>query len=124
MSKGLSVAGDQQTPGITLSVAETGNNAILVCVCTDTMAGLSAVADWLKAKPIYFIASMTFNPVNLPSTIAMANPVQAVAITVIAEIRPVSDDLKGIIEKVNDLGSNVDNVYDAVNRLRPDFRGE
>ena len=96
MSKGLSVAVPDQQPGITLSVAETGNNAILICVCTDTMAGLSAVADWLKDRPKYFIASMTFNPVNLPSSIATPQPLQAVAITVIAEIRPVSGDLKGI----------------------------
>lgn len=90
MSKGLSVAGAEQTPGITLSVAETGNNAIIVCVCQDTLAGLGAVAEWLQKQPKYFIASMTFSPVNLPSSIATPQPLQAVAITVIAEIRPVS----------------------------------
>ena len=107
MSKGLSVAVPDQQPGITLSVAETGNNAILICVCTDTMAGLSAVADWLKDRPKYFIASMTFNPVNLPSSIATPQPLQAMAITVIAEIRPVSDDLRGINDSIDRIADNI-----------------
>jgi hypothetical protein len=114
MSKGLSIAGAESIPGITLSVADTGNNLVLVCVCLDSMAGLSAIAEHLKTKPGFFISSMAFNAVNVPSSIATPQPVQATMITVICEIRPVYDGLRGIAEGIADLRSSVDEVRDSV----------
>lgn len=114
MSKGLSVAGAESAPGVTLSIAETGNNLIVVCVCTDSMAGLSAIAEFLKTKPTFFIGSMAYNPINLPSSVVMPQPVQALAITVIAELRPVSDSLRGISEGITELRERLGEVRDAI----------